>query len=67
MGRVEMDQKLSASEAARVIDEAQARLREAVPSARIVYLEPDVPVARRPAPDRATSGSQGRPARTPEP
>jgi len=44
---------LSASHAARVIDEAQARLREAVPSARIVYLEPDVPIVPRSALDRA--------------
>jgi cation diffusion facilitator family transporter len=46
--KVEMDPELSASEAARVIDQAQARLREAVPSARVVYLEPDLPaVAER--------------------
>jgi cation diffusion facilitator family transporter len=43
--KVEMHPELSASEAARVIDQAEARLREAVPSARVIYLEPDLPVA----------------------
>jgi cation diffusion facilitator family transporter len=50
VAKVEMDPKLSASETARVIDEAQARLREVVPSARVVYLEPDLPAAPQSAP-----------------
>src|SRR4029453_10653970 len=39
VGSIEMDQQLSASDAAGVIDQAQARLEEAVPNARIIYLE----------------------------
>jgi cation diffusion facilitator family transporter len=50
-GKVEMDPELSASQAAQVIDQAEARLREAVPNARVIYLEPDLPVAPRSAPD----------------
>ena len=42
--RVELDPDLSADDAARVIDQAQAGLREQVPSARIIYLEPELPV-----------------------
>jgi cation diffusion facilitator family transporter len=49
--KVEMDPALSASDAAQVIDRAEARLRETVPSARVVYLEPDLPVAPRSASD----------------
>lgn len=33
---------LSTAEVARIIDEAQARLRHKVPAARIIYLEPDL-------------------------
>jgi cation diffusion facilitator family transporter len=43
--KVEMDRDLSASDAARVIDAAQERLRAAIPTARVAYLEPDLPVA----------------------
>jgi cation diffusion facilitator family transporter len=43
--RVELGPDLSADDAARVIDQAQAALREQVPSARIIYLEPELPVA----------------------
>jgi cation diffusion facilitator family transporter len=50
VAKVDMEPRLSASEAARVIDDAQARLREAVPSARVVYLEPDLPAAPQSAP-----------------
>jgi divalent metal cation (Fe/Co/Zn/Cd) transporter len=42
--RVELDPDLSVHDAARVIDAAQADLREQVPSARIIYLEPELPV-----------------------
>jgi cation diffusion facilitator family transporter len=49
--KVEMDAELSASESAQVIDRAEARLRDAVPTARVVYLEPDLPVAPRSASD----------------
>jgi divalent metal cation (Fe/Co/Zn/Cd) transporter len=50
---IEMDPELAASDAARVIDQAQARLREAVPSARIIYLEPEVPARAAPPADHA--------------
>jgi cation diffusion facilitator family transporter len=49
--KVEIAPALSASQAAQVIDQAEARLRDAVPSARVVYLEPDLPVAPRSASD----------------
>ena len=53
VGSIETDRELSASEVARAIDDAQARLREAVPTARIIYLEPDLPTTpRSPAPTR---------------
>jgi divalent metal cation (Fe/Co/Zn/Cd) transporter len=55
--RFELDQNLSGDDAARVIDQAQARLREAVPSARIVYLEPELPAAA----DAARPGMVDRP------
>jgi divalent metal cation (Fe/Co/Zn/Cd) transporter len=41
--RVELDPNLSADDAARVIDQAQADLRAVVPTARIIYLEPELP------------------------
>jgi cation diffusion facilitator family transporter len=53
--RVELDHNLSSDDAARVIDEAQARLREAAPSARIIYLEPELPTAA----DTAQPGQPG--------
>jgi divalent metal cation (Fe/Co/Zn/Cd) transporter len=43
--RVELDPDLSADDAARVIDQAQDGLREQVPSARVIYLEPELPTA----------------------
>ncbi|HEX8132532.1 MAG TPA: cation transporter dimerization domain-containing protein, partial [Actinomycetes bacterium] len=49
--KVEIDPALSASQTAQVIDQAEARLREALPSARVIYLEPDLPVAPRSASD----------------
>jgi cation diffusion facilitator family transporter len=45
VGGLELDPELSADDAARVIDHAQARAREALPSARVIYLEPDLPSA----------------------
>jgi len=42
---VELDPDLSAADAARVIDQAQDEIRKAVPSARVIYLEPELPVA----------------------
>ena len=39
---VELDPELSIPEAARVIDQIEARLRERVPSARVIYIEPDI-------------------------
>jgi divalent metal cation (Fe/Co/Zn/Cd) transporter len=47
--KVELDPSLSADDAARVIDRAQADLRAAVPSARIIYLEPELPAVADPA------------------
>lgn len=40
--KVEFDRGLSVAELAVAIDEAEARLRQAVPIARVVYLEPDM-------------------------
>ncbi len=45
VGGLQLDRELSAGDAARVIDQAQAQVREALPSARIIYLEPDLPAA----------------------
>jgi cation diffusion facilitator family transporter len=45
VGGLEIDPELSADDAARVIDRAQAQVREALPSCRIIYLEPDLPAA----------------------
>jgi cation diffusion facilitator family transporter len=45
VGGLQLDREQSADDAARVIDQAQARVREALPSARIIYLEPDLPAA----------------------
>jgi cation diffusion facilitator family transporter len=59
---IEMDRALSASEAARVIDEAQARLREAVPSARVIYLEPELPTTPGSLADRGASGDLDHPS-----
>ena len=44
--KVELDPDLSAADAARVIDQAEDETRKAVPSARIIYLEPELPVAQ---------------------
>jgi cation diffusion facilitator family transporter len=44
-GGVQVDPALSADDAARVIDRAQARVRQALPSARVIYLEPDLAAA----------------------
>ena len=54
--KVEFDPALSLAEAAEAIDEAERRVRAMVPSARIIYLEPDcyragAPVERASAPD----------------
>jgi cation diffusion facilitator family transporter len=48
--RVELRPDLSADDAARVIDRAQAALREVVANARIIYLEPELPTAAAPRP-----------------
>ncbi|TDE40556.1 cation transporter [Nonomuraea mesophila] len=40
----------TAGEVARGIDEAEQRIREAVPIARVIYLEPDLDRSRTPAP-----------------
>jgi len=41
---IELKPDLDSREVARVIDAAEARIREAVPIARIIYLEPDLPL-----------------------
>jgi len=66
VAKVELDPDLSADNVARVIDAAQARVRQAVPSARVVYLEPDLPVDPASVPDSRGAG-QPRPAQMPEP
>ncbi|THA26115.1 cation diffusion facilitator family transporter [Streptomyces sp. RKND-216] len=43
----------SAADVARAIDAAEARIREAVPIARVIYLEPDI---YRPATEKADAG-----------
>jgi cation diffusion facilitator family transporter len=45
--KVEFDRQLEFSDVAEAIDEVEARIRAAVPHARVIYLEPDV---SRPAP-----------------
>jgi cation diffusion facilitator family transporter len=40
--KVEFDEHLDLPAVARAIDAAEARVREAVPAARVIYLEPDV-------------------------
>ncbi|KAF4407411.1 MULTISPECIES: cation diffusion facilitator family transporter [Streptomyces] len=44
----------TAGEIARAIDAAEARIREAVPIARVIYLEPDIyrPTAKSPTPEK---------------
>jgi cation diffusion facilitator family transporter len=59
VAKVEMDPDLSADNLARVIDAAQARVRQAVPSARVVYLEPDLPVAKSSGHDSGGAGRRG--------
>jgi hypothetical protein len=43
VGGLEIDGARSAADAAAVIDAAQERVREALPTARVIYLEPDLP------------------------
>jgi cation diffusion facilitator family transporter len=45
VGGVEIERAQTAADTAAVIDAAQARVREALPSARVIYLEPDLPAA----------------------
>ena len=45
VGGLQIDGAESAADTAAVIDDAQARVREALPSARVIYLEPDLPRA----------------------
>jgi cation diffusion facilitator family transporter len=45
VGGVRLDQELSAGDAARVIDQAEAGVRAALPDVRVIYLEPDLPAA----------------------
>jgi hypothetical protein len=53
--RVELDPNLSADDAARVIDQAQAGVARGGPNARIIYLEPELPAVTDPARDSARS------------
>jgi divalent metal cation (Fe/Co/Zn/Cd) transporter len=59
VAKVEMDPALSADNLAKVIDAAQARVRQAVPSARVVYLEPDLPVAASSSHDSGGADPRG--------
>jgi hypothetical protein len=45
VGGLRLDQELSAGDAARVIDQAEAGVRAALPDVRVIYLEPDLPAA----------------------
>jgi cation diffusion facilitator family transporter len=45
VGGLRLDQELSAGDAARVIDQAEAGVRAALPNVRVIYLEPDLPAA----------------------
>jgi divalent metal cation (Fe/Co/Zn/Cd) transporter len=45
VGGLEIERAQSAADTAAVIDAAQARVREVLPSARVIYLEPDLPAA----------------------
>ena len=45
VGGLEIERARSAADTATVIDAAQARVREVLPSARVIYLEPDLPAA----------------------
>ena len=45
VGGLRLDPELSADDAARVIDHAQARVRQALTNVRVIYLEPDLPTA----------------------
>jgi hypothetical protein len=45
VGGLRPDPELSADDAARVIDQAQARVRQALPNVRVIYPEPDLPAA----------------------
>jgi divalent metal cation (Fe/Co/Zn/Cd) transporter len=40
--KIELDAKLGFADVAHAIDGAEARVREQVPSARMIFLEPDV-------------------------
>lgn len=54
------DPGLSADEVARAIDESEARVRAAVPMARLIYLEPDLPSGDdRPVHERDSSAPVG--------
>ena len=59
VAKFELDPDLSADDAARVIDQAQAEVREAVPNARIIYLEPELPVAASSGHDSGGAGRRG--------
>jgi cation diffusion facilitator family transporter len=45
VGGLQVDPALSSDDAARVIDQCQARVREVMPTARVIYLEPDLAAA----------------------
>ncbi len=55
--KVEFDPELSFAEVARAVNDAEARIREQVPSAQLIYLEPDVfrPATPAAPPDRPTA------------
>jgi cation diffusion facilitator family transporter len=51
VGSIEIEAGAPSSRVPEVIDEAESRLRTAVPSARIIYLEPELPTPEGSVPD----------------
>jgi hypothetical protein len=54
--KIELDPDLAFAEVAATVDATEAAIREAVPIARVVYLEPDVFAPER-SPGAPTAGS----------
>ena len=55
--KVAVPQDRSATDVARSIDAAEKRIREAVPIARVIYLEPDIDRAKRDEPASSAAGA----------
>jgi divalent metal cation (Fe/Co/Zn/Cd) transporter len=64
-GKVQLSPSLDFGQVVDAIDDAERRVREAVPSARVIYLEPDLPAVGPDLPvepDRSTEGSTADPS-----